>query len=383
MKYFYIIVALIGLALVAFWGWNKLNPEFVHITTITVGKGNVEESVANTRAGTVMACRRAKMSPSLGGQISKLPFAEGETAKQNDILLELWNADLKADIEQAKKNVISSQDSADAQCFQADIAKRTTERLLKLKRVKAIPVQDYDKAKAESDALKATCAAAKSSVDVAKVAVIAAQARLQRTILHAPFSGVVAKINGELNEYVTPSPPGILTPPVIDLIEPNCFYVSAPIDEVDAPKIKTGMSARITLDAWRSRQFDARVSRIGSYVVDYEKQARTVDVELKFINNNDLKDLLVGYSADVDIITKIHKNVLRIPREAVIDEQYVLLFNQATQQLEKRSIKQGLSNWDTVEVSGGLKEGDVITTSIGKTGVKAGAHAKVDKSGDD
>ena len=62
-------------------------------------------------------------------------------------------------------------------------------------------------------------------------------------MLTAPFDGVVAEVNAELGEYVTPSPPGIPTPPAVDLIDDRCLYVTAPIDEVDAPEIRTGMPA--------------------------------------------------------------------------------------------------------------------------------------------
>ena len=70
-----------------------------------------------------------------------------------------------------------------------------------------------------------------------------------RTVLVAPFDGTVAKIVGEVGEYSTPSPPGVPTPPAIDLIDESCLYVTAPMDEVDAPKMRAGQPVRITLDA--------------------------------------------------------------------------------------------------------------------------------------
>jgi HlyD family secretion protein len=54
-----------------------------------VERGTVEASVSNTRAGTVNACRRAKMSPSAGGQISKLRVKKGQRVKKGEVLLEL------------------------------------------------------------------------------------------------------------------------------------------------------------------------------------------------------------------------------------------------------------------------------------------------------
>jgi HlyD family secretion protein len=84
------------------------------------------------------------------------------------------------------------------------------------------------------------------------------RANLEKTRLIAPFDGVIAQINGELNEYLTPSPPGIATLPAVDLIDNSCFYVEAPIDEVDAPSIRLGMSARVSLDSYGKRRFEGR-----------------------------------------------------------------------------------------------------------------------------
>ena len=127
-----------------------------------------------------------------------------------------------------------------------------------------------------------------------------AQATLDRTRLIAPFNGVVAEINGELSEYVTPSPLGIATAPVVDLIDNTCFYVTAPIDEVDVPNIEPGMNSRVSLDAFGDRRFAGKVRRIAPYVLDREKQARTVDVEVKFTIPSDIRQMLAGYSADVE-----------------------------------------------------------------------------------
>ena len=379
-----IIVLLIVAAAALFWYWKKTHPEAVAVSVTMVEKGDVESTVANTRAGTVMACRRAKMSPSLGGQISALPYKEGAAVKQNDILLELWNEDLRAEVSHAESALNSARDTSQASCLQAGNARRTADRSYKLSKSGHVSQQEYDRVRSEAEAREAECHAAKANVSVAKASLEIAKTRLERTILYAPFDGVIANINGELNEYVTPSPPGILTPPVIDLIEPNCFYLSAPIDEVDAPKVQLGMAARITLDSWRGRVFPATVKRIGSYIVDNEKQARTVDVEFDFNNTEDLSALLVGYSADVDIILDTRKDVLRIPTEALLDENHVFVYLPASQTLEKRVVTKGISNWTFTEVTGGLFAGDQIIISPGEPGVDDGAVARLsDNPADD
>lgn len=372
-----ILLAIAIVAALGFWYWKSAHPEKITVSVAYAERGDVEQTVANTRAGTIKACRRAKMSPSLGGQISILPFAEGSRVKKGDILLQLWNKDLQAEIELAGSNLQAVSNRFHASCVMAAVTQRTADRFKELERSGSISSEEYDQAKSKAEVSAADCEAFRADLAVAMARKRVAEAKLERTILRAPFDGVIAEISGELNEYVTPSPPGIQTPPAIDLIEPECFLVSAPIDEVDAPKISPGLAARITLDAWRGRVFEGSVVRIGAYVIDVEKQARTVEVELELTNQDDLDALLVGYSADVDIILQTHKNVLRIPTEALTDETQVLIFNPHNGMLESRNIERGLHNWSYTEIVTGLEAGEAVVTSIGDKGVQHGVMAEV------
>ncbi|MBJ6611711.1 MAG: efflux RND transporter periplasmic adaptor subunit [Candidatus Thiothrix moscowensis] len=376
-----VLPVVLVLAIAVWWWWQQQHPAALEVSVGTVTRGAVEATIANTRAGTVKACRRAKMSPSMGGQISALPFAEGAQVKSGDVLLRLWNNDLQASLQAAREGVAAASKQQDAACLQAAEASRVAERSSRLRQSASISPQELDKANTAASVAEATCKAAKAQVTLADAQLQAAQAQLERTILTAPFAGVIADINGELNEYVTPSPPGIQTLPVVDLIEPGCFLVSAPIDEVDAPRIKPALPARITLDAWRGREFAGKVTRIGSYVVDLEKQARTVEVELAFNHPDDFKDLLVGYSADVDIILETHPDVLRIPTEALLDKQYVYVL--ADGKLAKRKIQTGLSNWSFTEVSSGLEAGAQLVTTPGAIGIAEGVAAVAKEAADE
>jgi HlyD family secretion protein len=208
-----------------------------------------------------------------------------------------------------------------------------------------------------------------------------AQAELERTRLKAPFDGVVAEVSGELNEYVTPSPPGIPTPPAVDLIDDSCFYISAPIDEVDAPRVRLGAEARVTLDAYGERAFPGRVRRIAPYVLDVEKQSRTVEVEVEILDPPPDAPLLAGYSADVEVIVERREDVLRVPTAAVRAEGGVLVLDPSTGLLAERAIEKGLSNWDQTEVRSGLEQGERVVLSLDRDRVEDGAPATAEADG--
>ena len=102
---FTIILLLVVVAATVFW-FQRNKPILVQITEVSIGE--VQRTVTNTRAGTLNACRRARLSPSLGGQIASLPVSEGETVTRGQILFEIWNLDLRARVELAQSELIAS-----------------------------------------------------------------------------------------------------------------------------------------------------------------------------------------------------------------------------------------------------------------------------------
>src|SRR5262249_23220264 len=145
-----------------------------------------------------------------------------------------------------------------------------------------VSINALDTARAAAEAKTAVCATARADVEQADANVKLARVQRGRTVLVAPFDGTVAKIVGEVGEYTTPSRPGVPTPPAIDPIDESCLYVNAPMDEVDAPKVRAGQRVRISLDSLPNQSFAGKVRRVAPYVTAVEKQSRTVDIEATF-----------------------------------------------------------------------------------------------------
>jgi HlyD family secretion protein len=366
---------LAGLALLAIAVWYFTRPKPIEVELVKVERGTVEATVSNTRAGTVKACRRAKLSAPAGGQIARLLVKKGQRVKKDQVLLELWNDDLEAQKRLAQEQLATAQTQAHQACVQADLADTEAERAQQLREKGFISAEGLDQKISAAKVARSGCDAARSQIDQSKSRIAVAQATLERMVLRAPFSGIVADISGELGEYATPSPPGILTLPAIDLIDDSCMYVSAPIDEVDAANVKVGQEARITLDAIKGKTFAGKVKRIAPYVLEIEKQARTVEVEVEFAERPSEENLLVGYSADVEIVYDTRANVLRIPTQTLLEGKKVL-FYRPDGVLEERTVTTGLANWDQTEINAGLNEGDQIVMSLDRAGVKAGVKVQ-------
>ncbi len=366
----FLIVLLLAIAAAALLGYlSRSKPILVELKK--VDRGNVEAAVSNTRAGTVKACRRAKMSPPAGGQISKMHVKKGQRVVAGQILLELWDEDLHAQERLSRDQLKTSELRVHEVCSMAEAAQRDAERSKELVAKGFISPQQLDRTLTDAKARQASCDGARSDIAQAKSRIEVVKKNLERMVLRAPFAGIVADISGEQGEYATPSPPGILTLPAVDLIDDSCLFVSAPIDEVDAAKVKVGQSSRITLDAIKGRTFAGKVKRIAPYVLELEKQARTVEVEVEFGELPDADNLLVGYSADVEIVHEAHEKTLRIPTQTLLEGKRVLLYG-SDGKLEERTIATGLANWEYTEIVSGLNEGDQIVSSLDRPGVKAG-----------
>ena len=367
-----IVTLLVLAAVVAVTAW-WLQPKPVKVAVVAAERGEVRATVSNTRAGTVDACRRAGLSPALGGQMSILNVTEGDAVTANQVLVELWNEDLKAEVLLSQRDAVAAKRRADEVCVRAKVADREARRLTRLLERGLTSEEDADLAVGDAEAKAAGCKAARETARVSEEQVKVSAARLERTILRAPFDGVVAEINGELGEYVTPSPVGVATPPTIDLIDDTCLYISAPIDEVDAPAVRKGQPAVVTMDAFSDQDFPGVVRRVAPYVLDQEKQARTVEIEVEITGRGD-SNLLPGYSADVEVLLDTRDGVLRVPTQVIMEGSRVMVLN-GSGTIESRDIVRGLANWEFTEVVDGVSEGELLVLSVDREGVAEGAAA--------
>jgi HlyD family secretion protein len=346
----------------------------VPVTVFVVDRGRVEETVVNSRAGTVKSRRHSQMSPGIAGLVAEIPVRKGAAVKRGDVLLRIDDSEFRPQVTLAERSLDAASAAADEACLAATQAERDRVRAESLGVAGLAADQTLEGARTLAESSAAACKAARERVKQAAAALDAARATLAKTVMTAPFDGIVLDVTAEVGEWISPSPPGVFIPPVVDLIDPSSLYVSAPLDEADVARVSLPLPVRITLDAFRGRSFPGTLAYLSSFVETTQEQNRTLTVEATFDERTLPPNLLPGLSADLEIILEARDRVLRIPTYALMEGDRALVLRDG--RLREVSVQTGLRNWAFAEITGGLSEGDRVVVSLDRPEVKAGARAR-------
>jgi HlyD family secretion protein len=347
-----------------------LAPEPIPVKTTVVSRGIIDSTVTNSKAGTIRARQRAHLSTEIGGRVVEITHREGGVVAQGELLLLLNDSTLRAQENQALEAIRASDAHYKEMCITRDKARREYDRKRKLAAQNIVSEDLLDQLLHVYQAAKAGCDAADAERQKVRASRAGAAADLDKVSIYAPFAGVIAEVNVEVGEWVTPSPEGI-----IDLINRESLYISAPMDEIDSGRIELGLPVRVTVDSKPDETFLGKVTRIAPYVLDIEAQNRTVEIEVELDDPEIASSLLPGTSADVEVILQTLEDAPRIPTTALFQNNRVLVVEDDV--LVEREIEIGLRNWDYVEIQSGLEEGEVVVTSLDRAEVEAGQVVEV------
>jgi HlyD family secretion protein len=350
-------------------------PQPIEVRVLQPSRGRVESTITNSKAGTVKASQRASLSPEIGGRIVKLAVRAGSEVQRGQILMQLDDSTHRAQLEKARRDVITAEARHREACLAADQARREYARHQELAARQIVSQNLLDQRESRAQTAAASCEAADAMVASARAAIDLIESELRKTVLRAPFGGVVSELSIELGEYTTPSPPGLPIPPVMEIIDTTSIFISAPMDEVDSARLKAGQQVRTTIDSYPGKSFPGTVARVAPYVLDIEAQNRTVEIEVALDDQELAATLLPGTSADVEVILETHDDTLRLPTATLLEGGAVLVVENGT--LVRRELQIGLRNWDFSEILSGLSVADRVVTSLDRIEVQPGAEVVV------
>ncbi len=364
------------------------------VETAAVKEITIVETVSAT--GKIQPEIEVKISSEVSGEIIELPVKEGQVVKKGDLLVKI-NPDLYTS---GFKRTVSNLSGTKAGLSQAEAqfteAKSNYERNKSLFEKGIISKSDWDRAISTFEVAKATRQSAFYNVQSATATVNEAKDNLGRTTIYAPADGTISVLNVELGERVlgTQQMTGTELLRVANL---NNMEVEVDVNENDIVKVSIGDSANVEVDAYLKKKFKGIVTSISNSASTALTADQVTNFKVKIrILKDSYQDLVEGkpatYSpfrpgmtATVDIITTRKEKVLGVPISAVVvktdtaggkkparkddekdkvksDRKFECVFVKSGNKAKIRVIKTGIQDDTNIEVTDGLKKGDIVIT---------------------
>ncbi len=316
-------------------------------TTAVVEKRDMGSVVQATGIIKPKVGAEVKVGARITGKVEHLYANIGDKVKKGQVLVRLEQDDLKARADQAEAAYLEAKAAFDK-------AKLDLNRDKPLAEQGYIAQQNIDVLQNNYDIANARVLKAKADHDYAK-------AQLSYATITAPISGTIASVTTQQGETVAA---GLNAPTFITIIDLSKLEVNAYVDETDVGKITVGQEALFTVDTFADKDFKGKVTAIYPRAVLQENVVNYIT--LISIENSEGK-LKPDMTANVTVTLKKKKGVLAIPGAAVVREggkKYVTLQSKDGKTTRKE-VKTGWKEGTYLEITSGLKEGDVVLVSGG------------------
>jgi len=384
----------------------------VSVKVVRLTRGEMLITIPATSTGTVESEGEVKVKAEVPGRIARLLADEGDQVKAGQTLAILDQEEVRAQVNLARTNLQAArarlaQAEAGVQMLKAQVQTRIDETSATLEKARksleraedllaegAISREVLDLTQAEDDVAKAAYEAAlanrdqlavkEQEVEVAGAEVKRMEAslkleevRLNKTVIVSPIDGLVTKRQAAEGETIGLGSGPLFTigEAMFTIVDPARYYISASIDEFDISRVRTGLPARVALDAVPGKTFRGRVSKVSPAVVGTGQEARTLSIRVTLEEGRE--HLKLGMSADVEVIVSSLPEVLSLPTPAILKREgqsFVYLVKDG--RAEQRPVTTGESNWNETEIQGGVEEGTLVVLAPDVPGLKDGIRVK-------
>ncbi|NNK49030.1 MAG: efflux RND transporter periplasmic adaptor subunit, partial [Gemmatimonadetes bacterium] len=260
------------------------------------------------------------ISADVSGRIVQLTVEEGDDVEAGQLILVIDPARFEAAVDRAEA-ALSDAQAREAQARGSyEQAKRDWDRIRQLKEAAEgmLTETEFEQTRTQAEVQQALYESSRHGVNMARASVREARDNLAKTVIEAPMSGRVTRLNVERGETAvvgTMNNPGSLLLTIADL---SVMEAVIEVDETDVPEITIGDSTVVTIDAFRGQDFVGRVTKIGNSSIRPRNQLQSsseqaIDFEVRITLENPGVDLRTDLSATADVITAVRPEVLAIP----------------------------------------------------------------------
>jgi macrolide-specific efflux system membrane fusion protein len=365
-----VIACLIPLIAVA--AWQVLPPGRDTLTTVTVSRGNIENSV--TALGTLQPRRYVDVGAQASGQIRKIHVEAGDQVQEGQLLVEIDPSTQKAKLDASRYAIENLKAQLQEQKAQHELARQKYQRQQRLAAGNATREEDVQTAKAELSATQARMDMFQAQILQAQASLRSDEAELGYTRIYAPMTGTVVAVDARVGQTLNAQQQ---TPLILRIAKLSPMTVWAEVSEADIGHVKPGMTAYFTTLSGGNRRWTSTVRQIlpippkplnetqGSGSPDSSNKSGSGRVVLYTVlldvDNSD-NALMAEMTTQVFFVAGAVKDALTVPVAALqgtssADRQIARVVA-ANGRIEEREVRLGISDRLRVEVLDGLHEGD-------------------------
>jgi HlyD family secretion protein len=314
----YLVIGGVVLAALIIAGVSKRKAErsIIHVTTEKAVVKTITQLVSAT--GKVQPEVEVKIAPEVSGEIVQMPLREGAPVKKGDLLVSIKPDNYRYLVDQAEASLAASK--AAFVSSQATLAKTQEDfkRSQDLFDRHLISDSDFTAAKTTFESAQATLESAQADIRRNEGLLKQANDMLEKTAIYSPIDGTVSSRSNEVGERVaaTGAYGAVEVMRVADLTN---MEVRVNINENDIVNVKVNDKAKVTIDAFPNRKFEAVVKEIGSAakVTGQGTQDEITNFQVKIrILDKDVP-LRPGMSANADVETQTAENIVAVPIQSV------------------------------------------------------------------
>jgi len=344
-----------------------------------VAQGEIVAEVMGT--GTLEAKVQTIVSTKIPGRILEMRADQGDHVRAGQALLRLDDSEFRQQVEMARSTLDAAKatvermqaDSVRSQAVlaQARIEYRRRETLFSSK---SIAANEMDKRKEELKVAEADLEKTRAAVVESQKNLVVAQntvnyhlARLDDTLILAPFDGLIIRRDRDPGDVVVPGTSIFL------LISTRSLWVRTWVDETEMQRVAEGQRARVTFRAEPETDYKGKVARLGRET-DRETREFLVDVETEQLPRN----WSVGQRADVFIEIARKDGVTMVPSQVSMRNQgeTVVVLNRDGRAV-RQPVKTGLRGRTHVEIVEGLSPGEIVVNTQDSDPIPEGRRLEV------
>lgn len=219
----------------------------------------------------------------------------------------------------------------------------------------AVAVAQAELAEAEERLNELLFGADPDDIAAAQAAVLVAEMTLEKMFIQSPFAGEVLAINYRQGDLAN------MQLPAVTIANTGQLHVTVTVDENDIANVQVGQPATLEFDALAGVTLDGVVSDVGRVGNNVQGIVR-YDVDITLLETH--RGLLLGMTADVEIVTSVAEGTLAVPIDAIQlgdTGEYVVVYDEATQTRIEVPVVSGLIQGDYVIIrEGDLEEGQQV-----------------------